>query len=214
MNWIRENTDKLIPVDNKVWKGNFVSHCMPSIFSAYCKIFHPFYTQTEHLHDKPIRWQELTKKYELIFHPEITDYTFARNIPKENWPPHLVTEEGTLDKLTCQRLVEILEPFTDNQKCFFGYDLIATKTGETDLLYTGLLKDVQDTFELENVWGTPTYWWPENRNWCLCTDWDLTFTLVGGSNQLIQAIVLDEDLEALEVRESTRIDYQGDKLNL
>ena len=39
----------------------------------------------------------------------------------------------------------------------------------------------------------PNLWWPEDRAWCVASEIDLPFTLVGGSDQLVGAI-LDADI--------------------
>ena len=53
---------------------------------------------------------------------------------------------------------------------------------------------------------SPEYWWPPNRAWCVCSDYDLMFTVVGGSRHLISALLKSDVLECLEVTPQTRID--------
>ena len=75
----------------------------------------------------------------------------------------------------------------------------------------GELAEVPEFLAADDVFGTPTYWWPKDRSWCLCTDWDLIFTLVGGSTELTDAIVNDDFLESVIVSRDSRVDYKGDK---
>lgn len=165
-------------------------------------------------HGKRIRWKELAEKYGLKFHPEINVSSFSLAFPNRSWARHLVgPSEGRIEKNTCAELVTVLRPFTENQNCFFGYDLIATKKIETELLFFGGLDDVIDTYSLDTVWGAPTYWWSQNRSWCVCTDWDLTFTIIGGSQKLVESILSNKELEALRVKPTSRVDWFGDKIN-
>ena len=54
------------------------------------------------------------------------------------------------------------------------------------------------TFLRDNKYQfTPEYWWPTNRTWCLCSEYDLKFTLLAGSNDLISAVLNSTTLEAL-----------------
>jgi len=148
---------------------------------------------------KRIRWKELAEQYGLKFHPGITNYTFTRRFAPGGRPRFLLgPDEGSLDEKTCKELIQALNPFTGNQLCFFGYDVIATRKFE-ELLYTGLLSDILQTFALETVHGSPSYWWPKDHNWCLHTNWDMEFTLLGGSKELIDSILANEELEALGV---------------
>jgi len=144
-----------------------------------------------------ILWRDLAAQYAVNFTPQITDETFTRVFPGRSWPRHLVgPHEGTLDEESCRRLIEILTPFTGTQKCFFYYDLIATRSLET-LLYSGPLDEVLSTFQIEGAHGTPSYWWPEDRTWCVCTDCDLTYTILGGNGDLTRVVDGDGILESV-----------------
>ena len=103
--------------------------------------------------------------------------------------------------------------FGAEQLCYFHYDLIATLGYESDLLFEGKLIDVFATYNLESVHGSPTQWWPEDRGWFVCSDWDLTFTLVGGSEEIIDELISNLDLEAVRVEPTFRIDNQSDQIN-
>jgi hypothetical protein len=151
-----------------------------------------------------VLWRELAAQYAVNYTPQITDEAFTQIFPGRSWPRYLVgPNEGTLDEESCRRLIEILALFTGTQMCFFYYNLIATRSIEA-LLYSGGLDEVLSTFQIERAHGTPSYWWPEDRTWCVCTDWDLTYTIVGGSSDLAWAIDGDAILESVRLsREST-----------
>ncbi len=46
---------------------------------------------------------------------------------------------------------------------------------------------------------TPNLWWPADGGWCVASEIDLEWTYVGGSRELIDAIVTDRRLEAWPV---------------
>ncbi len=163
---------------------------------------------------KRILWKEVAREYGLHFHPEFSERSLTSSFPTRSWPRYLIgPDEGLLDAESTHQLILLLTPFTGRQECFFYYDNFATRKVET-LIYRGALEEVAD-FVAGNrvVFGTPTYWWPGDRSWCLKTDYDSTFTLVGGSQQLVQTILADRVLEAVEVLPSTRIDGHADQIN-
>jgi hypothetical protein len=77
------------------------------------------------------------------------------------------------------------------------------------LLYLGPLEQLQRFLKETDRQFTPEYWWPEDRSWCVCSDYDLPFTIVGGSNQLIDSILTNPDLESIRVTPDTRVDYRA-----
>ena len=63
-------------------------------------------------------------------------------------------------------------------------------------------------------WGhSPSIWWPEDRAWCVATDIDLFDTYVGGSEECIEAVLSNPDLEALLTTLDARLDLGGDTIN-
>lgn len=239
--WIEGALPSLLQWDDPAWRGNFVSHCLPSVFSNYAKVFHPIYADDAvedrsvswaQSDDRPetigrlvsvgpgpdpsgrrVTWQSLAEGLGLTFHSEINDQSLERGFPDKSFPRYLLgPEEGSLDRPMCQTLVHALTPYTKSEACFFYYVAIATP-GIEPLLFRGALSDVFESFDLEGVYGTPTYWWPESRSWCVCTDWDLTFTLVGGSTDLISSLISTPELEAVEVTLESRVDWKSDRVN-
>lgn len=70
--------------------------------------------------------------------------------------------------------------------------------GRTYLLYQGPVSAAA-AFCVESwLWKqTPNLWWPADRKWCVATEIDLCSTYIGGSRQLIEAVLGDQRLEAL-----------------
>jgi hypothetical protein len=52
----------------------------------------------------------------------------------------------------------------------------------------------------------PEYWWPTEKNWCICSEYDLSFTVVAGPGNLIARLLASQVLECIEVTPDTRID--------
>jgi hypothetical protein len=52
---------------------------------------------------------------------------------------------------------------------------------------------------------SPTLWWPDDRAWCVASEVDFHSTYVGGSRQLIDRLLGDERIEALEAAVTDRV---------
>jgi hypothetical protein len=75
------------------------------------------------------------------------------------------------------------------------------------LLFTGSVRDAAG-------WEDgPNLWWPDDRAWCVASEIDLPYTYVGGSRELIDAILKHPALEALPAELDDGITYDSDRLN-
>lgn len=212
--WIRNGRDKpnAIGRASPGWRGNLVSLLIPDTFEAYAKILHRIdaryedptsplseseiailkippckrlrglVEQTrENSEGSRIRWARIAEILEVPIKPEICVQWFITKEPgcwsRFLWGP----ADGTL------RFSEI--PFIGTDK---------------PLLFQGSLSELAAF--LEPYRFTFEYWWPSDRRWCVCTDYDLMFTLVGGSKHLISRLLASGVLETLEVTPQTRID--------
>lgn len=84
--------------------------------------------------------------------------------------------------------------------------------GRNYVLYAGPISSVTSFFV--GFWSaSPNIWWPQGREWCVATDIDLDSTYVGGSEDLIQALLEDVAFEALPIELSQRTYVTADTLN-
>ncbi len=229
-NWIGKSTNQDAHPES-IW--GFVSEFLPVTYAAYCKIFHAIYEDLavtdksatwEELGVKGdldssdqierVTWQDLTTRCSLQFHSEINQDSFALNFPKGSWPRHLIApREGTLDEEESPQLATVLTPFTNDQPCCFYYTSIAN-AGDSETLYQGELTEVDELSGKGDYYTTPTYWWSEDKSWTVFTDPEYTFTIVGGSQELIDSILADPTLEAVQVDLTTRITPNSDDINI
>jgi hypothetical protein len=75
------------------------------------------------------------------------------------------------------------------------------------LLFTGAMNQAAGWLDGPNIW------WPDDRAWCVASEIDLPSTYVGGSNELIDAILHDPALEALPSDISEGITFDSDQVN-
>jgi hypothetical protein len=80
-------------------------------------------------------------------------------------------------------------------------------------LYRGPI-DVVPRFEhMPGHLQTPKMWWPEDRAWFVATEIDFDSTLVACARACAEGLV-GSDLEVMEVSAETRLDIDGDTINL
>jgi hypothetical protein len=90
--------------------------------------------------------------------------------------------------------------------------------GRDYLLFEGPLRaalrigrqDTPDSFWLQS----PNLLWPADRSWCLGTEVDFDSTLIGCSQELIDALVTAPTLEAWPVGPRDDLTIEGDHINL
>src|SRR5262249_27909528 len=151
----------------------------------------------------------------LVFHAELN----RLGVPWNKWEMPLTLQpfEGELDTYVRKNLVKILQKNTQHQTYYFFDSLYC-------ILFEGNLEDVllfpvKAAFPaVENpktdTWANPRYWWPEDKAWCIYTDPDLCFSLIGGNSQLINALIDNQSLEVIALTDDTRIDNNADKINV
>jgi hypothetical protein len=60
----------------------------------------------------------------------------------------------------------------------------------------------------------PNIWWPEDRAWCVASEIDHPYSYVGGSEELIEELLADPELEALPAQPEDPVTYDSDKINV
>ncbi len=159
-----------------------------------------------------IRWAQLAWRLGLPFTVTLSSWSFTRRFPGRSWPKRLIgPKEGSLEGPERDALVSVLHRHTKVDCCFFHVWLLATNEWREDLLFEGGLRDASLFPEgVPRVHCTPTHWFPEDRSWLVCTDYDLTFTLVGGSESLVRDLVTNPVLECVLVSSEMRVDRNAD----
>lgn len=158
--------------------------------------------------DSRIRWETLAHLFAIPFKSEICPEWFRLSMEEEGcWRRFLCGPgEGNLDGKELAELLSVLRALTGTQDCFFRFAEMQFITTDKPILFRGVLDELP-TFLAEGKYQfTPEYLWPADRSWCVCSDYDLTFTMVAGSRELISGVLKNATLEALEVTTQTRID--------
>lgn len=235
--WIPSGRERFPPRTELDWKGVPVSGLIPAQFESYAKILHSIETTYKNIDSPlagreseilkipkceelrffveslraerlgpRIRWETLAHLLRVPFQAEICQEWFRTTMKEPGCWTRLLAGPG-VGLLNGEELIEVvsvLAPFTGNQDCFFRFSEMATNK---PFLYHCVLDELRGFLADEKYQVTPEYWWPADRSWCLCSDYDLAFTFVGGSKELISSLRASSVLETLEVTPQTRVDF-------
>ena len=224
--WIRDETVYFL-TDKR--EGSRVENFLPKCFAHYCKIIHPLFRDPQ-IKDENLLWSECTReqsdeiqlgerlrlmelaeKYDLKFSKELSPASLMNKL--DGFPRYIISgEEGEIESNSLKALVGVLLRFGGEGNCYFLYGLLKS-ANYIDELYQGELAEVEELAKRDHLYGTPSYWWPADKSWCLYADIDLNFSLIGGSPKLIEAILADDFLECIECDATTRIDNLADYTN-
>jgi len=154
-----------------------------------------------------IKWREVAEVLNVPFAPEICHEWYRQKLDEGCWPRLLYgPADGLLSPEECKELVSVLQPFSDDGECLFRFAEMPFIGTDKTLLYQGALDEIESFLKSGGYQFTPEYWWPPSQSWCVCSNYDLMFTVVGGSRKLISALLSSDVLECLVVTSQTRID--------
>lgn len=178
----------------------------------------------------PVPWAEVAAANGRVMHAEAQFETISGVDPWSArgqagvWdsPP----EVGRLPREVGTRLVEILGQYTSTpERCWFcvwegwgglrkpaGLDDRVRLPGREYLLVAAPIAAVLGSFQKIYAEG-PSIWWPDDRAWCVATEIDFRWTYVAGSMSCVEAVLVDDELEALPARLDHRVDIASDHVN-
>jgi hypothetical protein len=157
-----------------------------------------------------LRWKKAAETLGVPFQRHLSDEWFRSVLEPGCWPRYVYgPAEGLLKEREAAALISILSAFSSSSNCYFRFAEMPYIGTDKPLLHSGPLEQLQRFLKETDRQFTPEYWWPEDRSWCVCSDYDLCFTIVGGSKQLVDCILTNADLESIKVTPDTRVDYRA-----
>lgn len=155
-----------------------------------------------------VRWKGLADLLRVPFAPEI-NLTWYRKQLEDGWcwPQFLSGPcDATLGDGCLTELINILSEITGTRSSFFRFSRWQFTNEETPRLFAGTLGELTAFLQSGQYRFGPEYWWPTDRTWCVCSDYDLKFTIVGGPKEITKPLMSNLILECIEVTPQTRID--------
>lgn len=122
-----------------------------------------------------------------------------------SWPLGIVPPtEGSLDRATWNRLIAVLtehSPDGPATPCLAYWTPLMFATVDVDdhRVRAGRLGDAGLLYDDPEVSFSPSNLWAADGSWVLCTDYDLWATKVAGPAPLVEALLGDEEIEAVRL---------------
>ncbi len=157
-----------------------------------------------------LHWKKVAEALGVPFQRHLSNEWFRSVLEPGCWPRYVSgPDEGILEEREATALISILSASSASSSCYFRFAEMAYIGTDKPLLYSGQLEQLQRFLKETDRQFTPEYWWPEDRSWCVCSDYDLPFTVVGGTTGLIDSVLANTDLESIRVTPDTRVDYRA-----
>ena len=124
----------------------------------------------------------------------------SKEIVKNPWPPYIwYPAEGNLDKEEFSEIFIKIKDLYYDQVVNYFYSFLKTKSWENDIIYKGLISEFDKLADQTEIKDNPTAVYPDTREWCIVSDYDLPFTFIGGSAQLIDSITNNTKYEIFQI---------------
>lgn len=204
--------------------GADVGSVIPEGFDAYVRVFHPVRGDG----GTTRRWADIAKQNGRVAHAEMQLHMIERPVgtPLPRHQPRGVGySAGNLPTAERAVLVERLGKATRTpDTCWFGVwegfgDLddegVSTRItvpARSYLLTSGPIERALGSFTPASD-QSANLWWPDDRAWIVATEIDFAWTYVGATKAVIEELVRDNRIEALEAQIPDHFTYDSDHVN-
>jgi hypothetical protein len=187
----------------------------PLIFEQYAIVLHPFWNrslkigksandnETEQYDYSPINWhkffqehnRELNLKDALTVKDQIASELEIHGRSKSVTFP----AEGDVEKSQIQKIRDVLVDEYGNIEVNYYYVILKTQQWETDITYRGRLSELESLWLLDDVRDNPSAIYPDNKEWCIVTNYDCDVTYIGGTKELIKSLTSLDQCDIYEI---------------
>ena len=213
-----------------------VTRAVPSGFAGYVRICHPPSDQDA----RRVSWHAVARQTGRRAHPVMQWHALvgsadALNVTGSLWPG----ENPQRGNLAPEVLAPLCDPLADHtatpERCFFclweGWGWIQASSISAEHLsgprlhlpdreYLLLAGPLHAALQIGHWYGpeafaaqSPNLFWPADRTWCVASEIDFDSTLIGGSTELVDAILQAPELDAWSVQPDDSLAHDADRLN-
>lgn len=190
--------------------GSFeVRMTVPQGFDAYARIFYPFVGESivvdGAVREGHVTWTRLAQRNGRIAHALMEQETIAVG-PRGEAP--LDTSYGSLAPEQFDALLPILTRHTSSRDGWFlHWDGFGDLSERAFSNQPTLQHSMRDFYLLAGPLGAypdfpdnPSYWWPQDRAWCVCTDVDFDWAYLAGSAACVAEVLAAPVIDAIATR--------------
>lgn len=189
-------------------------------FPAYARVLNP----ANGFDGAAVRWSKIAQEIGVELTAETQWSDLAAEFQDEDELINLDAPDWSPDPAVARALTSVLRSHTGSaQDCYFliwegyasvsdyvfGLDApkVAVSQHRSLFLLNGSLQDACEPF-IENDGRLPNWWWPATQEWCVGNDIYARSSFVGGSQECIDAVLSQPELEALPISPYSRV-YEG-----
>jgi hypothetical protein len=218
-----------VKVDGEQTEGNFfwylLTVCCPLIFESYAIILHPFWinrkakdlvssglTLTKNQVDKQgfsrVDWADFFKLYEHTFNLDTANQTqeiirqglMNGGTKQVDWPVYVwYPAEGNCETEDLKFVLRQAKELFGDDLVNYYYCLLKTENWENEKIYRGNISEFEELKNKPDIRENPTAIFPDNKKWCIVSDYDLPFTYVGGTTELIHKITNNNEYDIFRI---------------
>ncbi len=193
MRWIQNNCWPLGAANDHTLK---VGQIIPPFYEAYCRILHPFYTDTEQA-----SWKSMAHKYGIYYYDRIALSSFTSMFNKNESKSNILFPDDWLPNKQLMICLKVIDTIFPNE-------VLSIFSDQTDHLTSCRTTEAIKYFD-NNFRGSLYL----KDIFIIHAHDDLPFTLAGGTAEFINTLA-ESDIETLPCTSSTRIDLKSDEINL
>jgi hypothetical protein len=214
-------------------EGHFgaVTRSIPSGFGAYARICHPATGRA----GCPATWSEVARQtgrraHALMQWHALVGSADPLNVTGSRWPG-TDPRRGNLVSEVLAPLCDVLAGHTATpERCFFclwdGYGWVSSASAGARLRlpardYLLLAGPLQAALQIGGGYGpewvepqSPNLFWPADQAWCAASEIDFDSTLLGGTTELIDAILQAPIFDSWPVQPEDSLASDADRINL
>ena len=218
-----------VNVDGDQTEANFfwylLTVCCPLIFESYAIVLHPFWlnlkakdliasglTLTENQVDEQdfsrVNWADFFKLYGHTFSLDTANQT-QETIRQElmnggtkqvDWPVYVwYPAEGNCETEDLKYILSQVEKLFWDDLVNYYYCFLKTEQWDNEKIYRGNLSEFDELKSRTDIRENPTAIYPDNKEWCIVTDYDLPFTYIGGPKEFIDRITSNKDFDIYKI---------------
>lgn len=194
----------LVPRSFQVWMT------APQGFEAYARIFFPFVrtgrAETGEWHEEHVRWTDLAHRNGRTVHALMEQETICRSQTGET------TADRCAWKLSPEQFEVMMPILAQHTNSANGWFLLWEGFGDlNDVVFNPrvpkvnhemrsfyLLRGPLDSYARFS--SDPSYWWPDDCSWCVCTDTDFTWSYLAGSSACVDEVLAAPIMDAVKTR--------------
>lgn len=219
-----------IQVDGKQTNENsywyLLPVCCPMFFERYAIVLHPHWinwkakelitsglTLTEGQLDnkdfKRVNWTNFFRIFGHDFNLKTANQTQEKirlqllngGTKQADWPAYIwFPSEGNCESEELKFIFSRLMELYGNTEANFYYCLLKSHEWDEERIFKGKLSDFEELSKKKEIRDNPTAIYPDDKSWCIISDYDLPFTYIGGTKEFIDSLTIDKEFDIYEIK--------------